>query len=470
MSIFRKYDIRGIAGEELTEDFARALGISFSRLLLEKIPSAGAVSVGRDVRLSSPALARGLIDGITSTGLDVYDLGVCPTPLQYFSLFTLPVQGGIMVTGSHNPPEFNGFKISIGKEAIHGEDIQRLRDLLPGEDFPPAERPGRIIPHDIISSYTARMLEEFSGLRDSRTPVRVVIDAGNGTAGPVMPALLRNLGCEVIPLYDEPDGTFPNHHPDPTVMENMRDLREEVLRQNAALGIGYDGDADRIGVVSEDGSLIWGDQIMIILSRDILPRHQGAAVIGDVKCSQTLFDDVLRHGGRPVMARTGHSLIKARMKEEGALLAGEFSGHIFLADRYYGFDDALYTSLRLIEIMVKTGKPVGKLLEGIPRLSFTPEIRLETPDSIKHSLIEEMVERLKRMEREGTIPFPVREIQTIDGARVVFDQGWALIRASNTQPVVVIRVEATDDDHLHAYREFLEARYRQALSESRQSR
>jgi phosphomannomutase/phosphoglucomutase len=468
MSIFRKYDIRGIAGKELTEDFARSLGVACSRLLLERIPSARAVSVGRDVRLSSPALASGLMEGIISTGLDVHDLGVCPTPLQYFSLFTLPVDGGIMVTGSHNPPEFNGFKVSIGKETIHGEDILMLRDLLPPECSSPSGSPGRIIPHDIISSYTKHMLEEFSGLRDSRTRLRVVLDAGNGTAGLVMPALLRELGCEVIPLYDAPDGTFPNHHPDPTVIENMKDLREEVLRQKAAIGIGYDGDADRIGVVSEDGSLIWGDQIMIILSREILRHHPGASIIGDVKCSQTLFDDVLRHGGRPVMARTGHSLIKARMKEEGALLAGEFSGHIFLADRYFGFDDALYTSLRLIEIMVKTGRPVGKLLEGIPRLSFTPEIRVDTPDSLKQSLVSTIVNRLKGLKEKGSAPFPIREIQDIDGARVVFDRGWALIRASNTQPVVVIRVEATDDDHLHAYRELLEAQYRQALSESRQ--
>lgn len=371
-----------------------------------------------------------------------------------------------MITGSHNPPEYNGFKLSIGKETIYGEDIQRLKQLMqaPGETVQCKKR-GKLIDFDIIASYKDHMLKEFSHLRQDAPRVKVVVDCGNGTAGLVMPSILDDLGFEVHSLYAEPDGRFPNHHPDPTVVENMNDLKGKVLKEGADIGVGYDGDADRIGIVGPDGSIIWGDQIMVILGRDILKRNPSATIIGDVKCSQAMFDAISEAGGNPIMWKTGHSLIKAKMKEEDALLAGEFSGHIFIKDRYFGFDDALYTTLRILEVMIKSNQSITDLLSDIPHLSFTPEIRIETPDDIKHKVIENLVKKIEDMAAKGEMPYPLREIHTIDGARVVFDGGWALLRTSNTEPVVVMRVEATLEETVKKYKEFMESLYRQTLTE-----
>lgn len=370
--IFKEYDIRGVVGREIDRDAAISIGKAFSCLLKKTNPEAKCVSVGKDVRLSSEELASGIIEGIISSDLDVYDLGVCPTPLQYFSIFHLNLDGGIMVTGSHNPPEYNGFKLSIGKSTIFGNDIQRLREIIIKEGWILSDRKGQIKGYNIVDAYKKYMLNEFSYLNDSGFKrYKVVVDAGNGTAGIVVPEILSNIGCDVIPLYCEPDGNFPNHHPDPTVIENMQDLILETQKTGADIGIGYDGDADRIGVINGDGDIVWGDQLMIALSRDLLRENKGAKIIGDVKCSRIMFDDIREHGGIPVMWKTGHSLIKQKMREEGALLAGEFSGHIFIGDRYFGYDDAIYTTLRLIEIMGKTEMDIKGLLADVPRVFYT---------------------------------------------------------------------------------------------------
>ncbi len=459
--IFRQYDIRGIAGDSLNRDSAFLIGKAFGTLLKRKIPSAAVVSVGRDVRLSSEELASGVIDGITSTGLDVIDIGVCPTPLQYFSLFHLNLDGGIMVTGSHNPPEYNGFKVSIGRETIYGEEIQRIRQMIDEDDLMDSLEKGRVKKFNIIRSYQDYMLREFLYLRELRC-LNMVIDAGNGTAGPVIVDILRELGCEVMPLYCEPDGRFPNHHPDPTIAENMQGLIRAVTLTGAEIGVGYDGDADRIGVVDRKGRIIWGDQLMIVLARDILKERPGAKVIGDVKCSQAMFDDVKERGGIPVMWKTGYSLVKDKMKEEGAVLAGEFSGHIFIADRYFGYDDAIYTTLRLIEILKKTGRTIDELLMDIPEMAFTPEIRIECHEEKKWEVVGEIVRRMEQLYKNRD--YRIRSLNTIDGVRIVFDRGWGLIRVSNTQPVIVMRVEAEDDGALREYKTFLDSQLREVMS------
>ncbi|MBF0472651.1 MAG: phosphomannomutase/phosphoglucomutase [Nitrospirae bacterium] len=446
--IFRKYDIRGIVGTDLTRELTVALGRAFAIYLKEIKPNAKAVSIGRDVRESSPMFAEGLAEGITGEGITVYNLGACPTPHQYFSIHHLNLDGGIMVTGSHNSTEFNGFKISVGKGTIHGEAIQKIKEIilraLPSNSRK-GTRPFEPIIKDILSPYKNFMLEKFAYLNDKKySRLKIVIDAGNGVGGLAAPQILENIGCEVIPLYCEPDGRFPNHHPDPTVIENIADLIKTVKDTNADIGIGYDGDADRIGVVDSDGSIIWGDQLMIILSRSILKKKNGATIIGDVKCSQILFDEIKTLGGTGIMWKTGHSLIKEKMKETGAILAGEFSGHIFIADEYFGYDDAIYTTIRLIEIMKTTGLNIKELLSGIPQLFYTPEIRIDCPDDKKSDVIKNMSSAFK-------------DFQTcdIDGIRVIFEKGWGLIRASNTQPAIIMRVEASDEESLNQYREII---------------
>ena len=462
--IFREYDIRGIVGRDMDEGFAYSLGKAFGRYLRQVNPHAEQVSVGRDGRLSSGTLAANTIQGILSTGIHVYDIGLCPTPLQYFSIHHLNLDGGIMVTGSHNPPEYNGFKLSIGKETIFGEEIQKLKQIVlqneQAESFPK----GQLRQYDIITAYTDFMTKRFSFLSEKQYKrLRVTVDAGNGTGGIVAPKILESMGCEVTPLYCDPDGRFPNHHPDPTVVEYIKDLISTTKEKKADIGIGYDGDADRIGVIDSRGNIIWGDQIMIILSRDILKRKPGSVFIGDVKCSQLMFDDIEKHGGRPVMWKTGHSLVKSKMKEEHAVLAGEFSGHIFIADDYFGFDDALYTSFRLIEIMKRTGLGIHELLSDIPRLFYTPEIRLECQDDQKKALVEKIVNQFKEYSKSGKGPFPIKKIYDIDGARIVFEKGWGLVRSSNTQPVIVMRFEAEDEESLKQYRSFLENELKNAM-------
>jgi phosphomannomutase/phosphoglucomutase len=474
--IFREYDLRGVVGVDFSNDFALLLGRAFALHLTKRNPAARTVSVGRDARLSSESLAESLIHGIVSTGIDVCDIGLCPTPLQYFSIHHLSLDGGVMVTGSHNPPEYNGFKLSIGKETIFGDEIQEIRRIIEtgtgqgegrgtGKDKGEGQDQdrGQVDSYDIRKAYREYMLKEFSYLADARFGrLRVVVDAGNGTGGIVAPDVLEAMGCEVIRLYCEPDGRFPNHHPDPTVIEYIKDLVRTTQEKKADIGIGYDGDADRIGVVNTDGRIIWGDQIMVILSRDILSRKPGSVIIGDVKCSQAMFDDIERNGGRAVMWKTGHSLVKDKMRKEGAVLAGEFSGHIFIGDDYFGFDDALYTTFRLVEIMKRAGKGLDELLSGLPQVRFTPEIRVECSDDEKKTLVERLVQRFNEYRLSGACPVPIRKVDNTDGVRVVFEKGWGLVRASNTQPVIVMRFEAEDEAILNDYRQFMEKEVQQA--------
>jgi phosphomannomutase/phosphoglucomutase len=456
--IFREYDVRGVVGRDLDEDFAFSLGRAFGSLLKRANDSAEQVSVGRDGRLSSEALAANVIRGILSTGINVYDIGLCPTPLQYFSIHYLDIDGGVMVTGSHNPPEYNGFKLSMGKETIFGDEIQKLKETIQKGEWVEDQGTGYVEQYDILTKYQDVMVSRFSYLsgKDYRR-LKVVIDAGNGTGGIVAPFILEAMGCEVIPLYCKPDGLFPNHHPDPTVIEYIKDLIKLTKEEKADIGVGYDGDADRIGIVDNAGNIVWGDQIIIILSRDIVKRRPGAVIIGDVKCSQLMFDDIERHGGRPVMWKTGHSLVKDKMRKENALLAGEFSGHIFIADDYFGFDDALYTTFRLIEIMKISGLGIDGLLSDIPHMVSTPEIRIDCKDDRKKVVVERLVRQFKEYALSGNSTLPIKKLYDIDGVRVVFEKGWGLVRSSNTQPVIVMRFEAEDKDSLENYKKFMES-------------
>jgi phosphomannomutase/phosphoglucomutase len=449
--IFRQYDIRGIWEKDLTPAVVEDIGRGFAAYLLRSLNKGSAkISVGMDTRLHSPAIRDRLIKGLTESGVDVTDLGVCPTPLQYFTLHELPLDGGVMITGSHNPPEFNGFKLSVGTGTIFGEAIQDIQKIIDSGDLRTGS--GSVDSYDVIKNYIACVKGKFESL----SGIKVVVDAGNGTGGLVAPEIMRTLGAEVVELYCEPDGSFPNHHPDPTLTESLQDLIAKVREEKAHAGIGYDGDADRIGVVDEEGNIIWGDSLMIIFSRDILKESPGAKIIGEVKCSQTMYDDIAAHGGVPIMWKTGHSLIKEKMKKEEALLAGEMSGHLFFKHRYFGYDDAIYASLRLMEIIKKAGEPYSTraLLQDVPDVIATPEIRFDCPDDIKFSIV-----------KKAQNAFDEYESITIDGIRIKFDDGWALIRASNTQPVLVLRFEAQNKYRLNEIRSFVEKRLNRIMDE-----
>ncbi len=454
MALFREYDLRGIVGNELTESIAEQVGRAYCTYVKDR--GLKTISVGRDGRLSSPALFKSLIKGLLDGGLNVIDIGICPSPLLYFSLFQLPVQGGIMITGSHNAAEYNGFKICVGKEAIHGGAIQDLRQVMEAGNFVSGR--GTLSEHPIIPDYLAYLKKSFAGLDAKR--LHVVIDCGNGVAALVAKEALELLGCRVTGLYCELDGRFPNHHPDPTVLENLDDLVHAVTQHKADVGIGYDGDADRIGAIDERGEVLWGDRLMVVYSRDILAAKPGSTIISEVKASQSLYDDIAKQGGKPIMWKTGHSLIKAKMKSEKAVLAGEMSGHMFFADRYFGYDDAIYASCRLVEVLAKTGKSLSSLVADLPVTSVTPEIRVDTPDAIKFDLVKKIQERLTSCAQSrqpiGTQKFVVRDVVTIDGVRAIFEDGWGLIRASNTQPALVLRFEASSPDRLAAIRAVIE--------------
>lgn len=469
--IFREYDIRGTWGKDLTPEVAELIGRAYGPFV-EK--SGGLrpfkITVGRDVRLSSAALRDALVRGLVWSGVDCVDIGECPTPLQYFSTHTLGVTGGVMITGSHNPPEYNGFKVSVGKETIHGAQIQQLKRVI-REDIigkgAPVSREGKLETVEIIPGYIDYVAKKFP-LPLLKRPLKVALDSGNGTAGPVAPPLLRKLGCEVVELFSEPDGNFPNHHPDPTVEKNLSSLIASVREEKADFGISYDGDADRIGVVDEKGGVIWGDKLMIVFAKSILETNPGATVVGEVKSSQVMYDEIKKSGGRPVMWKTGHSLIKAKMKEEKAAMAGEMSGHIFFADRWFGFDDAIYSSCRLVEIMAKKrvmdpGYAFSSLLAGIPKTFATPEIRVECDEKLKFGVIE----KLDRAIASDTSGFKVKDVIKIDGLRVNFDGGWALVRASNTQPVLVLRFEAVKEGLIASAKAFIRDRMNAACPELR---
>ncbi len=435
---FREYDIRGIVGRQITEADVTRLGRAFGTYMSRQGKSR--VTLGRDVRPSSDLFREALLEGLLSTGLQVTDLGVCPTPVFYFSIRHLNTEGGIMITASHNPPEYNGFKICNGPDTIFGPEIQKMRQIMDDGDF--ARGQGSLDSYAIVAPYHKHILGDIQLAR----PLRIGVDAANAVGGPVAVPLFRQLGCEVHDLYCEPDGTFPNHEPDPTVLENLQDLIALVKSEKLDVGVSYDGDCDRIGVVDDQGEVVFGDQLMIIFAREILSRRPGSTFISEVKCSKTLYEDIEKRGGRPIMWKTGHSLIKKKMKEVDAVLAGEMSGHMFFADRYFGFDDAIYASCRLLEILSISDKTIAELLEGVPATVVTPEIRVDCPDEVKFSLVEKVKEHF----RENY------SIIDVDGVRVIFDHGWGLVRASNTQPALVLRFEADTAEQLNEYRETVE--------------
>ncbi len=432
-SIFREYDIRGIVDKDLTPEIAEILGRASGTYFRRH--GKRAVALGRDCRLSSPAYAAALAKGLQSTGCDVADLGTVPTPLLYFAIYYKKYEAGVMITGSHNPPEYNGFKMMCGEETLYGETIQEIRRLIEAGDFV-RDKAGTKSDYNLVPEYQDYVL----GLIKLRRPLKIVVDAGNGTGGVVAVPIFRKLGCSVVELYCDMDGRFPNHHPDPTLPEAMSDLIRTVKETRADLGIAFDGDADRIGVVDDAGRLIWGDQLMIIFSRDVLAAHPGATIISEVKATKLLYDEIARLGGRPIMWKTGHSLIKKKIKEEHALLAGEMSGHIFFADRWFGFDDAIYASTRLLEIAAKSEQKVSAMLAGLPAMVSTPEIRVYASDEVKFRIVDEV-------KAELSAKYPVIDI---DGVRATYPKGWALVRASNTQAVLVLRFEAETKEDLEA--------------------
>jgi phosphomannomutase/phosphomannomutase/phosphoglucomutase len=438
--IFREYDIRGVYEKDYDLEFCKELGAAFCRFVRKKNPelSTPLISIGFDARLSSPEIEKNVIQGIRDEGGDVLSLGLVTTPISYFSMFQTDAHGGIMITGSHNPPDYNGFKISLGKTTIFGDEIQELQQVLVNGKDKSIDRPkGKLDDYDIFKPYLEKYIPEFSGIEN----IKVVLDCGNGAAGVIARKLYEGVGLKPIILFEEPDGNFPNHHPDPTVEENLEDLKKSVLENKADIGIGFDGDADRIAIIDENATPILGDELMILVSRYLLETNPGSKIIGDVKCSNRLYEDINRLGGKAIMWKTGHSLIKNKIKEEGAPFGGELSGHIFFADKNYGYDDALYAGLRLIEILAKTGKKPSELLEGLPKVFNTPEIRIDTTEEKKQTIVKILQEKFS----EDTESY---KVNMIDGVRISYEDGWALARASNTQPVLVLRFEANSQKAL----------------------
>ncbi|MBN2397668.1 MAG: phosphomannomutase/phosphoglucomutase [Deltaproteobacteria bacterium] len=443
--VFREYDVRGLVGEDLNHDFVYELGKAIGTY--GKKRGVKVMTVGRDCRLSSEEYQKAIIDGLRAAGIDVIDIGLCATPMLYYSIRHLKTDGGVMVTGSHNPPEFNGFKICIGPDTIYGNSIQELRTIM--EDGRYASGTGSVEQEEITQHYWNYL---FDNVR-IHAGLKVVVDGGNGVGCFFAAPLFKRFGCSVTPLYCELDGSFPNHFPDPTVEENLTGIIQMVREKKANLGIAFDGDADRIGVITDEGRIVRGDELLLLFSRSILKENPGAAIIGEVKCSQTLYDDIARRGGRGIMWKAGHSLIKGKMKEENALLAGEMSGHIFFADRYFGYDDAIYASVRLLEILSLTGKKLGELLADVPHTFNTPEIRIECPDDMKFQVVEKVKERFASD----------YDVIDIDGVRVQFDNGWGLVRASNTQPVLVLRFESKTEEGLDAIKSLVEGALKEAM-------
>jgi len=453
--VFREYDIRGNADRDLDDGFVNDLGKAIGTHL--RRAGASKITLGRDCRVHSPRLHKALRAGILSTGVHVIDVGVVATPLLYFSVFHFDSDGGVQITGSHNPPEDNGFKILRGKSTIHGAEIQQLRQLIEARDF---DNGLGVVDDKPVEPAYIEMVASKIKLGPRR--FKVVVDAGNGVGGTLMP-ILQRLGVDVTGIYIEPDGRFPNHHPDPTVEKNVADLKAKVAEIGAEVGIALDGDADRIGVVDAKGRIVWGDQLMILFARSILKEQPGATFVSEVKCSKALYDEIAKAGGKAIMWKVGHSLIKEKMKEEKALLAGEMSGHIFFAHRYYGYDDAIYSAARLVELLSKEEKPLAEHVDGLPKLFNTPEIRYELPDEVKFDVVRRVVERYK-----ATAEADKHEVIDVDGARITWKDGWALVRASNTQPALVLRFEAETPERLEQIRKKVEADLKKIEAEVRQ--
>ncbi|MDQ3748814.1 MAG: phosphomannomutase/phosphoglucomutase [Acidobacteriota bacterium] len=440
-NIFREYDIRGIVGPDLTDGtvtiVAKAIGTFFRR------KGAKRIAIGFDARMSSPRFRDLLVKNFNDCGIDCVSVGRVPTPVLYFAVFTKAVDGGVMITGSHNPPDHNGFKICLGKSTLFGSQIQEIKEIAVSGEFATGE--GTTEEMEILGDYETDIL---SKINLGNRKLKVVVDGGNGMGGVTGVPIYEKLGCELVKLFTEPDSNFPNHHPDPTVAGNLQDAIRAVKETGADLGIAFDGDGDRIGVVDETGRIIWGDELMILLSREILKEKPGSTIIAEVKCSQNLFNDIAQNGGKPLMWKAGHSLIKAKMKETGAALAGEMSGHIFFADRFYGFDDATYAGARVLEILSKTDKSLSELLSNLPETFSTPELRVDCADERKFEIVQKIADEFST----------TNEVITIDGARILFPNGWGLVRASNTQAILVLRFEADSEENLAKIRETVESR------------
>lgn len=438
-NIFREYDIRGLADKELTDEVVYGIGRAFATLLRRE--GKKSISVGYDMRTSANRLKTAIIKGLTESGLDVTDLGMIPTPLLYFSVSHLKLDAGISITGSHNPPEYNGFKMHLKDRPFFGSEIQKVKGMILSKDYDAGA--GKVSRGEIIEAY----MKDVQGRFQFKRKLKVVVDSGHGMGGIVAPELIRRLGHEVIELYSNLDPAFPDHHPDPSVPENLLDCQKKVLEVKADLGFAFDGDADRIGVIDEKGNAIAGDKTLLLYAREILARKPGATIIGDVKCSQSIYDDIKKRGGNPIMWKTGHSLIKAKMKETKSELAGEMSGHMFFVDRWFGFDDAIYAACRMLEIVDQSAAPLSGMLSDLPNLVSTPEIRVDCPDEIKFNVVKRAVEAFKKS----------YQVIDTDGARVIFDDGWGLIRASNTQPVLVMRFEAESQERLNEIQALVES-------------
>ncbi|CAN5330178.1 phosphomannomutase/phosphoglucomutase [soil metagenome] len=440
-NIFREYDIRGIVGQDLTDETVTTLGQAIGTFFRQN--GAKRIAVGYDARESGTRFRDLLVKGFNKTGCDAVLIGRVPTQVLYHTVFTKDVDGGVMITGSHNPPEYNGFKICLGKQTLFGSQIQEIKQIALAGNF--AEGKGTSENLEVLADYERDILSKINlGSRK----LKAVVDGGNGMGGITGVPVYEKLGVELVKLYTEPDSNFPNHHPDPTVTENLQDTIKAIKETGADLGIAFDGDGDRIGVVDENGRIIWGDELMVLLSREILKEKPNATIIAEVKCSQNLFDDIEKHGGKPLMWKAGHSLIKAKMKETNAALAGEMSGHIFFADRFYGFDDATYAGARVLEILSKTEKTLSELLSDLPETFSTPELRVDCADERKFEIVQKIADEFAK----------TNEVITIDGARILFENGWGLVRASNTQAILVLRFEADSEEHLKKIRETVEKR------------
>jgi phosphomannomutase/phosphoglucomutase len=436
--VFREYDVRGIVDRDLDFDFVYNLGRAAGTYSIDR--GVKLMTLGMDCRLSSSEYRNAIREGITSTGINIIDVGLCATPMLYFSIRHFNADGGVMVTGSHNPPEFNGFKICVGPDTIYGQDIQELRKIMEVNKYMSGKGTSHF--EDISKPYEDYLFNNV----EVKEGLNIVVDGGNGVGGIFALPLFNRFGCKVTDIYCNPDGGFPNHFPDPTILENLTELITLVKKNKSDIGIAYDGDADRIGVITDQGNVLWGDELLLLFSRFILQKIPGAAIIGEVKCSQKLYEDIEKHGGRPIMWKAGHSLIKGKMKEEKAPLAGEMSGHMFFADRYFGYDDAIYASIRLLEIISTSGKKISEILSDVPRTFTTPEIRVDCPDHIKFHVVEEVKAHFRKYYK----------IIDVDGVRIPFSDGWGLVRSSNTQPVLVLRFEALTEERLHVIKEMVE--------------
>lgn len=467
-NIFRKNDIRGKVPEDLNTNTIKIIGQAFGQFVIDnsiKKPEELRISIGYDVRLHSLEISESLIKGINSTGINVLDLGCCPTPVVYFSNYFeeedfITPDASIMITGSHNPPEYNGLKMCIGTNCLNSSDILKIKELCDIDNIEKFSLKGEVVKYNLKEKYISYLSGLFAGLEKSSLPIKIVVDSGNGCAGEIVPTILRNLGCEVIELFSEPDGNFPNHHPDPTVIDNLNVLIDRVKETKADFGVAYDGDADRLGVIDNQGNIIPGDMLMLLFSLDILSERKyfNPTFISEVKSSQVLYDTLKKENANVIMWKTGHSFIKEKMKRENALLAGEMSGHLFFADRYFGYDDAIYATCRLIELVLKNKKenPEFKLssyYKQFPTTFNTPEIRMSCKESKKFQIVENLKTNLLKEKETNQ---EILDIITIDGVRVVFKDGFGLVRASNTEPILVLRFEANSNENMLMYKDYIE--------------